>query len=141
MRDTPAGAVFSLGDLFEVWVGDDAALEPGFANDCAAVLKAAAALRPVFFMHGNRDFLVGDGLMQSCGVTLLDDPTVLGFAGQRWLLTHGDALCLDDEPYVRFREQVRAPAWQRPAGVCPGRGRSAAGRSGSRGGWGRQRSP
>ncbi|MBI2771370.1 MAG: UDP-2,3-diacylglucosamine diphosphatase [Burkholderiales bacterium] len=112
MAGTRAGAVFILGDLFEVWVGDDAALEPGFASDCAAVLQAAAVQRPVFFMHGNRDFLVGDGLARSCGVTLLDDPTVLGFQGRRWLLTHGDALCLDDADYQRFRAQVRAPAWQ-----------------------------
>ena len=112
MQGTQAGAVFILGDLFDVWVGDDAAHEPGFAGDCAAVLRAAAALRPVFFMRGNRDFLVGPALMQSCGVTLLDDPTVLGFAGQRWLLTHGDALCLDDTQYMRFREQVRALPWQ-----------------------------
>ena len=113
MTQTPADAVFILGDLFEVWVGDDAAREPGFAADCAAVLQAAAARRPVFFMHGNRDFLVGEAFLKGCGVTLLTDPTVLGFAGQRWLLTHGDALCLADTDYMKFREQVRSGAWQR----------------------------
>jgi UDP-2,3-diacylglucosamine hydrolase len=113
MARTPADAVFILGDLFEVWVGDDAATEPGFAADCAGVLQAAAGQRAVFFMHGNRDFLVGDGFMAACRTTLLPDPTVLGFAGQRFLLTHGDALCLADAEYMRFREQVRAPAWQR----------------------------
>ena len=118
MRGTDAHAVFILGDLFEVWVGDDAAREPGFAADCAAVLRSAAQKRPIFFMHGNRDFLVGDflvgdGLLGSCGVTLLADPTVFDFAGRRLLLTHGDALCLDDTDYLRFREQVRQPAWQR----------------------------
>lgn len=112
MAQTPADAVFILGDLFEVWVGDDAAREPGFAADCAAVLHAAAARRPVFFMHGNRDFLVGEGFLTACRTTLLPDPTVLGFAGRRWLLTHGDALCLADLEYMRFREQVRAPGWQ-----------------------------
>ncbi len=112
MGQTPAHAVFILGDLFEVWPGDDAAAGPGFARDCAHVLKAATQARPVFFMHGNRDFLVGPAFMQSCGTTLLSDPTVLGFAGQRWLLTHGDALCLADTDYLRFREQVRAPQWQ-----------------------------
>jgi UDP-2,3-diacylglucosamine hydrolase len=85
MRDTPADALFILGDLFEVWVGDDAAAEPGFAADCAAVLQAAAGLRAVFFMHGNRYFLVGDGFLRGCHATLLPDPTVLGFAGRRWL--------------------------------------------------------
>ena len=113
MRDTPADVVFILGDLFEVWAGDDLALEPGLAADCAAVLHAASRRLPVFFMHGNRDFLVGDGFLKSCGATLLPDPTVLGFAGRRWLLTHGDALCLSDTGYMRFREEVRAPAWQR----------------------------
>jgi UDP-2,3-diacylglucosamine hydrolase len=113
MRDSAAQAVFILGDLFEVWVGDDAATEPGFAADCAAVLQAASAHASVFFMHGNRDFLVGDGFLASCGTTLLADPTVLTFEGRRWLLTHGDSLCLDDAEYLQFREQVRAPAWQR----------------------------
>jgi UDP-2,3-diacylglucosamine hydrolase len=113
MRDTPADVVFILGDLFEVWVGDDLAREPGFAGDCGAVLQASAARRATFFMHGNRDFLVGDGFLRACGVTLLPDPTVLGFAGRRWLLTHGDALCLADTDYMRFRAQVRSPAWQR----------------------------
>ncbi len=113
MRGTPADAVFILGDLFEVWIGDDAAHEPGFAADCAAVLQAAAARRAVFFMHGNRDFLVGDGFLRACRTTSLSDPTVLGFAGQRWLITHGDSLCLADTEYQRFRAEVREPSWQR----------------------------
>lgn len=113
MAATPADALFILGDLFEAWIGDDAAAEPGFAADCAAVLQAAARRLPVFFMHGNRDFLVGDGLLQSAGATLLSDPAVLGFAGRRWLLTHGDALCLSDAGYQRFRSQVRDAEWQR----------------------------
>lgn len=113
MANTAADAVFVLGDLFEVWVGDDMAGEPGFAADCAAVLQAAASRTAVFFMHGNRDFLVGDGFLRACRTTLLADPAVLGFGGRRWLLTHGDALCLGDIEYMRFREQVRAPGWQR----------------------------
>jgi UDP-2,3-diacylglucosamine hydrolase len=113
MAATRADAVFILGDLFEVWVGDDAALEPGFDADCAEVLKAATRERSVFFMHGNRDFLVGAALLQSSGVTLLHDPTVLAFAGERWLLTHGDQLCLEDTDYLKFRAEVRDPAWQR----------------------------
>jgi UDP-2,3-diacylglucosamine hydrolase len=112
MRETPADAVFILGDLFEVWIGDDAAGPPGFAADCAAVLQAAAARLTVFFMHGNRDFLVGDGFLQACRATLLPDPTVLGFAGKRWLLSHGDALCLADTEYLEFRRQVRSASWK-----------------------------
>jgi UDP-2,3-diacylglucosamine hydrolase len=113
MAATPADALFILGDLFEVWVGDDELLEPGFAADCADVLRATAARIPVFFLHGNRDFLVGAGWAEATGVTLLQDPAVLAFAGIRWLLTHGDALCLDDVDYLRFRAEVRQAAWQR----------------------------
>jgi UDP-2,3-diacylglucosamine hydrolase len=128
MRGTPASAVFILGDLFDVWVGDDAAIPPGFEADCAAVLKATAGRVPVFFMHGNRDFLVGRAAMQSSGATLLDDPTVLTFLGQRWLLTHGDALCLDDTEYLAFRAQVRSPDWQRDFLAKPLAERRAIGR-------------
>lgn len=112
MAQTPADAVFILGDLFEAWVGDDMAHEPGFAADCASVLQAAASRASIFFMHGNRDFLVGDGFLRNCRTTLLDDPTVLTFSERRWLLTHGDALCLGDTEYLKFRGQVRAAAWQ-----------------------------
>ena len=128
MRETPADAVFILGDLFEVWVGDDMAQEPGFVADCAAVMQAAAARAAIFFMHGNRDFLVGEGFLRACRTTLLADPTVLGFACRRWLLTHGDALCLADTAYMRFREQVRAPAWQREFLARPLAERQAIGR-------------
>lgn len=107
-----ADALFILGDLFEVWVGDDIVEQPGFAADCAAVLQATARRLPVFLMHGNRDFLMGAGLMRNCGATLLDDPTVMTFAGRRWLLTHGDALCISDAKYMQFRAVVRSPAWQ-----------------------------
>jgi len=112
LETTPADALFILGDLFEVWVGDDAAALPGFEAQCAELLRQASARRPVFFMHGNRDFLVGPDFAARCGLTLLDDPTVLSLHGERWLLSHGDLLCLDDTDYLRFRAQVRTPAWQ-----------------------------
>lgn len=119
MQGTPADAVFILGDLFDAWVGDDA-IESGdaqgsagnFEHRCACVLRDASRRESLFFMHGNRDFLVGKGLMSFCHASLLDDPTVLIFAGQRWLLSHGDALCLDDVDYMQFRRLVRASAWQ-----------------------------
>jgi UDP-2,3-diacylglucosamine hydrolase len=112
MAGCTADALFILGDLFELWVGDDDAQGPGFPNDCGQVLQEASRRRPVFFMHGNRDFLVGSAFLDACGVTLLPDPTVLTFGGKRWLLTHGDMLCLDDTEYLRFRAQVRDAQWQ-----------------------------
>jgi UDP-2,3-diacylglucosamine hydrolase len=129
MASSAADAIFILGDLFEVWVGDDIAQQPGFAADCAAVLQATALRAPVFLMHGNRDFLVGDGLLRSCAATLLSDPTVLGFGGQRWLLTHGDALCVSDTAYMKFREEVRSPQWQRDFLAKPLPERQAIGRA------------
>jgi UDP-2,3-diacylglucosamine hydrolase len=128
MAETPADAIFILGDLFEAWVGDDMAQEPGFAADCAAVLQAGAAHATIFFMHGNRDFLVGDGFLRACRATLLEDPTVLGFGGRRWLLTHGDSLCLADTDYMRFRAQVRDAEWQRAFLAKPLTQRQAIGR-------------
>ena len=113
LQATPADALFILGDLFEVWVGDDALDEPGsFEAQCTAFLLATSQRLPVFFMHGNRDFLVGDAFLQRSGATGLFDPTVLDFGGRRWLLSHGDALCLDDVDYQRFRATVRGAAWQ-----------------------------
>lgn len=111
MRGTSADAVFILGDLFEVWVGDDARFD-GFEASCAEVLREAASQRHVAFMAGNRDFLVGPELLQTCGVSPLPDPVVLTAFGQRWLLTHGDALCLADTEYLKFRAMVRGSAWQ-----------------------------
>ena len=112
MQSTPADAVFILGDLFEVWVGDDVLQEQGFEHQCAEVIQQTAQRAPVFFMHGNRDFLVGDALMAACNATLLADPTVLTFQGQRWLLSHADALCTGDVDYMQFRQQVRSEVWQ-----------------------------
>ena len=97
LQGTLAVALFILGDLFEVWVGDDALDGPGsFEAQCVALLHTTSQRLPVFFMHGNRDFLVGDRFLQRSGATGLADPTVLAFAGQRWLLSHGDAVCVDD---------------------------------------------
>ena len=132
LQSTPADAVFMLGDLFDAWIGDDAvSLAPGalpdaindrLENRCARVLGEAAGRLALFFLHGNRDFLVGKkaagvdaeatSLPDLCNITLLDDPCVLTFAGTRWLLSHGDALCLDDADYLKFRQQVRGDAWQ-----------------------------
>jgi len=116
MAQTQADALFILGDLFEVWVGDDITQAPNhpegaFARQCQKILKTTAARLPVYFMHGNRDFLLGEAFAKDCGLTLLPDPTVLSFDTQRCLLSHGDALCLADVDYQQFRQQVRSETW------------------------------
>ncbi len=111
---TQADAVFILGDLFEVWIGDDTlSVETGFERQCADVLRSASARLDLYILCGNRDFLMGAALMSHCGCNLLEDPCVLSFADERWLLTHGDALCLADTEYIRFRAKVRSTEWQR----------------------------
>ncbi|MES2786498.1 MAG: UDP-2,3-diacylglucosamine diphosphatase [Pseudomonadota bacterium] len=129
MQETPADAVFILGDLFEVWVGDDAVHHSAFLADCAHVLRQCATHAAVYFMHGNRDFLVGRTFLGESSTALLADPTVLSFAGDRWLLSHGDALCLADVDYLRFREQVRSPQWQQAFLARPLAEREATGRA------------
>ncbi len=118
LRETPAEAVFILGDLFEAWVGDDSRFE-GFEARCAEVLAAASAARWIGFMVGNRDFLVGEEMLQACGVSPLADPCTLVAFGQRLMLTHGDELCLADAGYLEFRAMVRNPAWQAQALALP----------------------
>lgn len=108
---TDADALLILGDLFEAWIGDDARGE-GFEAECVDVLRQAAALRRIGFMAGNRDFLVGQAMLDETGVMRLADPTLLFAWQHRVLLTHGDALCVADTEYQRFRTAVRSPAWQ-----------------------------
>lgn len=113
LAGTRADAVFILGDLFEVWTGDDQIGGPdAFIDQRIAELRQLSQRSEVFFMQGNRDFLAGQALMQACGAQCLDDPSVLVLDTQRVLLSHGDALCLDDRRYLEFRAQVRSPAWQ-----------------------------
>ncbi len=136
MGSTTADAVFILGDLFEVWVGDDSirtdlspqSTELNFEERCALVLQATGKRLNLSFMHGNRDFLVGTQMMAACNATLLSDPTVLTFQQQRYLLTHGDMLCLADTQYLAFRDIVRQPAWQQAQLAKPLAERQAIGR-------------
>jgi len=112
-----ADALLILGDLFEVWWGDEVldgtqAGEAAFLRECAQVLRHAVAQRPVYFMHGNRDFLVGPHFFGSTGVLPLADPCTLQLGTQRYLLSHGDAWGLADVDYRRFRAEVRTPAWE-----------------------------
>lgn len=103
-------ALYVLGDLFEAWIGDDALAH----RDTVAALRACAdAGVALYFMHGNRDFLLGEQFCRETGGALLTDPTLVTAHGRRALLTHGDALCTDDTPYQRLRALVRDPVWKR----------------------------
>ncbi len=113
LASSSADAIYILGDLFEVWIGDDARLPGRFEHRAAEILAASARRRVMGFMAGNRDFLVGTAMLESCARAALPDPTLLSAWGRRVLLTHGDALCLNDEPYQVFRRQVRGAAWRR----------------------------
>jgi len=106
-----ADALYILGDLVEAWIGDD--------DDAELPARIAAATRavrdagvPVYFMVGNRDFLLGPAFAARAGLTLLDDGTVHDIHGRRTLLMHGDVLCTDDIAYQAVRQQVRTPEWQ-----------------------------
>lgn len=133
LRNSPADAMFILGDLFEVWVGDDVLTAAGqadsFEADCSRALQLAAQRRDVFLLHGNRDFLLGPAFARAAGLTLLADPTLLVFGGQRMLLSHGDELCLADTDYQDFRQQVRSPTWQQTFLAQPLAARQSAARA------------
>ena len=107
-----ADALYILGDLVEAWIGDDddAELPQRIAHAMRAVRDAGV---PVYFMVGNRDFLLGEAFAQRAGLTLLDDGTVHDIHGHPTLLMHGDALCTDDIAYQAVRQQVRNPEWQK----------------------------
>lgn len=106
-----ADALFVLGDLFEAWVGDDA-LDLPYAQRVAQALSSSAQHRPQYFIAGNRDFLAGEAFAQACGLQRVDELLTLDAWGERYLVAHGDAQCLDDTAYQAFRTQVRQAAWQ-----------------------------
>ena len=106
-----ADALYILGDLFEAWIGDDAD-DPVGKRFVAAMKPMREARRPCFFMHGNRDFLLGERFAREAGMTLLPDPSVIDLYGTPTLLMHGDSLCTLDSDYQQFRRTARDPAWQ-----------------------------
>ncbi len=105
-----AESLYVLGDLFEVWLGDDVLLP-----EYEPVIDALKALNdsgvPVYVMHGNRDFLLGGRFEQISGCRLIEDPQVVELYGKRTLLMHGDLLCTDDHAYQAMRVQLRDPQW------------------------------
>lgn len=106
-----AETLYVLGDLFEVWLGDD---DDGlFQREIiAAFRRYADSGKALFFLHGNRDFLLGQDFAARCGGELLMGPVVRAVHGHPTLILHGDELCTDDLSYQAFRAQVRDPAWQ-----------------------------
>lgn len=106
-----AEALYILGDLLEYWAGDDDIEAPLAASVCEALAGLAERGTRVFFMGGNRDFLVGAGFAARARFELLADPSEITLDGQRVLLSHGDALCTDDVAYQAYRRQVRDPQW------------------------------
>ena len=114
LRDTApaADALYVLGDLFEYWIGDEGLTQP-FAQEVAQAFRALSAQDvPVYFMHGNRDFLLGERFALASGMKLLADPAIVDLYGTHTVLMHGDTLCSDDVEYQKFRATVRDPAWQ-----------------------------
>jgi len=106
-----ADALYILGDLFESWVGDDDPNEH-YAWIRQALKKLTRKNVPAWFMHGNRDFMIGERFAEETGVQILPDPVVHEIHGQDVLLSHGDAYCTDDLEYQAVRKMTRDPAWQ-----------------------------
>ena len=111
-RAVHAERLYLLGDIFEYWAGDDDIDDPFNRRIVSALRAVADAGTAVYWMAGNRDFLVGDAFAQAAGLGLLQEPHVIEAGGRRVALVHGDAECTLDTKYMAFRAQVRQPAWQ-----------------------------
>ena len=107
-----AQSLYILGDLFEYWAGDDSIKIDALQPNIHALRRLVSSGVPVFFMHGNRDFLIGEGFERATGITILPDPSLITLYNKSVLLSHGDALCTDDIAYQNFRLEVRSGAWQ-----------------------------
>jgi UDP-2,3-diacylglucosamine hydrolase len=106
-------AVFILGDLFEYWIGDDATSTSPFQQEVGRALSKLSTKVATFYIHGNRDFLIGSNFLKKTGMTLLSDPAQIKIAGTQYILSHGDALCTADVGYQVFRTWVRKPWLQK----------------------------
>jgi len=110
-----AQALYILGDFFEYWLGDDA-IDIKADNTAKMVQKELITLSEqgveIYFMAGNRDFLLGQEFASNCGMQIINEPTVIDLYGEQVLLIHGDAECTDDIPYQQARTMLRDPQWQ-----------------------------
>lgn len=111
-RQGQIGSLFILGDLFEYWIGDDNGADPFNAWVAAKLRGLADCGTEIFFIAGNRDFLLGETYATACGMRVLDEQTKVGAGGTACLLLHGDTLCTDDVAYQGFRAMVRQAPWQ-----------------------------
>ena len=103
-----ADALYILGDLFEAWIGDDDP-NPLHGEIACAIKSLADSGVPCYFIHGNRDFLIGKRFATESGMQLLPEEKVLDLYGRRVLIMHGDTLCTDDPGYLAFRAKVHTP--------------------------------
>jgi UDP-2,3-diacylglucosamine hydrolase len=129
-----ADSLYLLGDLFEVWVGDDDD-DPDHARACAGIAALVRSGVPVYVIHGNRDFLLGAEFERRTGAKLLPDPVLVVLHGLPTLLSHGDVFCTEDRSYQQLRSIVRRPRWQRKFLALPLESRRAlatAARAGSK---------
>ena len=104
-------ALYLLGDIFDVWIGDDAIT--AFAQQLIHALHQFSQTKALYFMHGNRDFLIGNDFLKASGAQLLEDPSLITFFGKNYILSHGDLLCSDDIAYQKFRHKTRHAQWQK----------------------------
>ncbi len=114
-----AAALYVLGDLFDVWLGDDQLRDPLAAGVAGAFAELARSGTPVYLQHGNRDFLIGQRFADASGATLLEDAVVHDVHGTRTLIMHGDQLCTDDVGYQRYRAFWQSPARRRRVLALP----------------------
>lgn len=105
-----ADQLYILGDFFDAWIGDDD--DDALVTEIKNHLREYAQTHQVFFLHGNRDFLIGEQFARDTGVTLLPETHLIDINGKKALIMHGDTLCTQDVEYLKFRAMVRNPAWQ-----------------------------
>ncbi len=109
-RAASARILYILGDLFEVWAGDDSPIE--HFTEIFAALNNLSQSTEIYFIHGNRDFLVGEQLASINGFKIIQPPCIIQLGSRQVALLHGDELCTDDDAYQAFRKKVRATTWQ-----------------------------
>tara|TARA_B100001564_G_scaffold358728_1_gene378198 strand:+ start:259 stop:981 length:723 start_codon:yes stop_codon:yes gene_type:complete len=103
-------SIYILGDFVEYWVGDDDPAEG--LSDLFEQIRIKSKMHKIYFMHGNRDFMISKNFCASLGMTLLPDPSTISLYGKKILIMHGDTLCIDDHAYQDFRKLVRSKPWQ-----------------------------